>query len=258
MGIYSLLFITIKKDGQMELFYIALIILAMLIVGLIINEIVEKVSHVSDRDYLESQSQRIKYQHRKNSNVIELWEKDSTDKDFVHTGSVEITTNLILPLNKCAKSTTLTRLLEISGKISNGEYVYRKQPNLSDFDSLKRDARKILNEFHGLVLSSPLGLQGKLDNDLISAVINVCEESINEPKYVQNYSKIIESYGSVELQIYDWIGGALAIMYEEDVTEQEEYTIDVLLEMVNDKLKSLGAKTFFSKEYPLGTDVYPG
>ncbi len=84
----------------------------------------DKVSHNDVHDFMGNEENYIKCEYRKNGSVIELWEKDTRkDGEFVHTGSIDITLNLILPLEKKAKTTTLARLLKISHSISNGTFI---------------------------------------------------------------------------------------------------------------------------------------
>ena len=80
----------------------------------------DKTSHNSGRDFLEKEAKTIKCKYKKNGTIIELWEKSKTDTDFIHTGSIDISINLIFPLEKKAKTTTLARLLEISRAVSRG------------------------------------------------------------------------------------------------------------------------------------------
>ena len=84
----------------------------------------DKVSHNDAHDFMGNEENYIKCEYRKNGSIIELWEKDTRkDEEFVHTGSIDVTINLMLPLEKKAKTTTLARLLKISHSISNGTFI---------------------------------------------------------------------------------------------------------------------------------------
>ena len=82
---------------------------------------------------------------------------------------------------------------------------------------------------------------------------------MNSYEYKRYYAIAVEKYGSVEKQVYDWLGGMLALMYttKDDITEIEKKTLDCMLMLVNIELKHLGAQMFFTKDKPIGTNVYP-
>lgn len=87
-----------------------------------------KKSHNNAHDFMGNEASYIKYEYRRNGSIIELWEKDIRKDDaFIHTGSIDVAINLILPLGKKAKTTTLARLLKISHSISNGTFINNKK-----------------------------------------------------------------------------------------------------------------------------------
>ena len=120
-------------------------------------------------------------------------------------------------------------------------------------------ANGLLGNFYGLILSSPQNLSGKLDNEFATTIMKVCTSRLNSLEYRRVYQFVVAKYGSVEKHVYDWLGGALATMYtvKQDLTQKEKYTLDFMLNVVNTELKKLGAETFFTKDAPMGTRVYP-
>lgn len=82
----------------------------------------------------------------------------------------------------------------------------------------------VLDKFHGLVLTSPVNLRGGLDDDFINEIITTCKSRLNSSEYKRYYAIAVEKYGSVEKQVYDWLGGMLALMYttKDDITEIEK------------------------------------
>lgn len=129
----------------------------------------------------------------------------------------------------------------------------------SNVNSLIAEAMSVLDKFHGLVLTSPDNLRGELDDGFINEIITTCKSRLNSSEYRKYYAIAVEKYGSVEKQVYDWLGGMLALMYttKDDITEIEKKTLDCMLMLVNIELKHLGAQTFFTKDKPMGTNVYP-
>lgn len=129
----------------------------------------------------------------------------------------------------------------------------------SNVNKLIDEAMSVLDSFFGLVLTSPDNLRGELDADFINKIMMMCKSRLNSSEYKRYYAVVVEKYGSVEKQVYDWLGGALATMYttKEDLTEIETKTLDCMLTLVNIELKKLGAQTFFTKDNPMGTNVYP-
>lgn len=145
---------------------------------------------------------------------------------------------------------------QYSEKTSSKNKLNLKNTNVEE---LVEEAQAVVQKFYILVLATPANLRGELDVDFIEDIINACKIKLNSPEYKQFYALVVEKYGSVEMQVYDWIGGMLATMYslKTDITKKEINTLDWMLTIVNVKLKQLGSKTFFSKEKPMGTSVYP-
>ncbi len=129
----------------------------------------------------------------------------------------------------------------------------------ADVKDLIKQAQSVLQEFYALVLASPANLRGELDVDFIDDIITTCKDKLESPEYKQFYAVVVEKYGSVKLQMYDWLGGMLAAMYtvKTDITKKEIKTLNWMLTIVNVNLKHLGSKVFFSKEKPMGTSEYP-
>lgn len=136
---------------------------------------------------------------------------------------------------------------------------YRFKNKNQNVNKLIDEAISVLDKFHGLVLASPANLRGDLDDNFINEIIITCKNRLNSSEYKRYYAIAVEKYGSVEKQVYDWLGGLLALMYttKDDITETENKTLDWMLMLVNIELKHLGAQTFFTKDKPMGTNVYP-
>ncbi len=129
----------------------------------------------------------------------------------------------------------------------------------SNVNKLIDEAISVLDKFYVLVLASPANLRGELNGDFINEIITTCKSRLNLYEYKRYYAIAVKKYGSVEKQVYDWLGGMLALMYttKDDITETEKKTLDWMLMLVNIELKHLGAQTFFTKDKPMGTNVYP-
>ncbi len=145
---------------------------------------------------------------------------------------------------------------ERSNKITSKQTPGLRNINVKD---LIEEAQSVLQEFYALVLASPANLRGELDVGFIDDIINTCKDRLESPEYKSVYAIVVKKYGSVKLQMYDWLGGMLASMYtvKTDITKKEINTLDWMLSIVNINLKHLGSKVFFSKEKPMGTSKYP-